>query len=380
MLARAGSLVVVLCLVTLLGCSCGSTSGARRSEIRVALLDGVPSLEIGGSKHVTIRMHPGGRTVYSGTPGNSAVRIKHDRRGVLVRAKRYDAERLEARIEGNAGIEVNGAPYRGRVTVLRNARHLTVINTLPIEQYVRSVVPGEMIPSFDEEALEAQAIVARSFAAYHVKRNGKRPYDIPSKRIVYKGMRIEDRRTTKAVDATRGMVLARRGRLMLPYFCTCCGGYTEYPKNVWSSERTVTRPVKCPYCKGTPKYEWTATLSGEKLGRELRSLGVGKVLSIRVVKRSRAARRITQLRVTHTNGATVVPINQFRLLVGPDVIRSGFFKLSTKNGKFVFTGHGWGHGVGLCQWGAKVMADKGKSCREILSFYFPGAKVQRLKW
>ena len=81
---------------------------------------------------------------------------------------------------------------------------------------------------------------------------------------------------------------------MLPYFCTCCGGYTEYPDNVWPSEKTVTRPVKCPYCRGTPKYEWKATLSGEELGHELRSLGVGKVLSIRVVKRSRSGRRITR--------------------------------------------------------------------------------------
>jgi len=378
--ARACLILAVLAPVTLLGCSCGPGSSVRTSEIRVALLQGVPEVTIGGSERVTIRTEPAGRTVYSGTPGDAAVRVAHHASGLVVGGKCYRADRVEARIAGGAGIEVNGRPYRGRVTVLRDERSLTVVNTLPIERYVQSVVPGEMMASFPEEALKAQAIVARSFAAYHVKRNGKRPYDIPATRIVYKGMAVEDKRTTWAVKATRGLVLTRRGRLMLPYFCTCCGGHTEYPKNVWPSERTATRPVKCPYCKGTPKYDWTATLSGDELGRKLRSLGVAKVLSIRVVKRSRAGRRITKLRITHTAGATEVPINTFRLRVGPDVIRSGFFTLSAQDGKFTFTGRGWGHGVGLCQWGAKVMGDDGKSYRRILSFYFPGAKLKRMAW
>ncbi len=378
--ARACLVLTVLALVTLLGCSCGPGSAVRRGEIRVALLQGVPEVRIGGAERVTIRTHPGGKAVYSGTPGRDGVRVQHHSKGVVVRGTRYKADRLEARIDGGAGIEVNGRPYRGYVTVLRTDRKLTVINTLPIEDYTRSVVPGEMLPSADEEALEAQAIVVRSFGAYHVKRNSQRPFDIPARRIVYEGMQREDARTDRAVAATRGLVLTRRGRLMLPYFCTCCGGHTEYAKNVWPTEQTMTRPVRCPYCKGTPKYSWTATLSGDELGRTLRSLGVAKVLSIRVVKRSRAARRITRLRITHTAGATVVPINKFRLLVGPDVIRSGFFTLSAQDGKFVFTGRGWGHGVGLCQWGAMVMADNGKSYRRILSFYFPGAKLKRMAW
>jgi len=380
LLLRGSTIAAALCLVVLLGANCGSSGSARRGEIRVALHDGVPSVKIGGTKHLTIRMQPGGRTVYSGTPAGNPVEIRHHSGGLLVREKRYDAERLEARIEGSARIKVNGRPYRGRVTVLRNSRDLTVINTLPIEEYVRSVVPGEMLASFPEEALEAQAIVARSFAAYHVRRNAGRPYDIPANRIVYKGKAVEDPRTTKAADATRGMVLTRHGHVMLPYFCTCCGGHTEYPKNVWPSEATMTRPVKCPYCKGTPKYSWDATLSGDELGRKLRSLGVGKVLSLRIVKRSQAGRRVTQLRVTHEHGATVVPINTFRLLVGPGVVRSGLFDLTVRNGEFHFTGRGWGHGVGMCQWGAKVMADKGKSCREILGHYFPGAKLKRMSW
>ncbi len=378
--ARAWLVVAVLGLVTLLGCNCGSTGAVRKGEIRVALLVGVPEVKIGGSKRMTIRAQPGGRTVYSGTPGRSGVRVRHHSRGVLVRGKRYEAERIEARIEGDAGIEVNGRPYRGRVTVLRNKRNLTAVNTLSIEDYTRAVVPAEMMPSAGRDALAAQAIVVRSFGAYHVKRNGERPFDIPASRIIYEGMDREDPRTNKTVDATRGMVLTHRGRLMLPYFSACCGGHTEYAHNVWAGEQRTTRPVKCPYCKGTPHYKWSARFSGDELGRRLRSLGVAKVLSIRVVKRSRAGRRITELRITHTAGATIVPLNKFRLLVGPDVIRSGLFKLSVRNGKFVFTGRGWGHGVGLCQWGAKVMADKGKSYRKILSFYFPGAKLKRMTW
>jgi stage II sporulation protein D len=372
--------LVALCVVALTGCNCGSSGSTTRSEIRVALMEGVPAVKIGGSEHVTIRMQPGGRTVYSGTPGASAVEIRHHSRGLLVRDTRYDADELEARIDGNTGLEVNGRPYRGRVTVLRNRDDLTVVNTLPIEQYVRSVVPGEMLASFPEEALEAQAIVVRSFAAYHVRLNATRPSDIPATRIVYKGMSVENPRTTKAVDATRGLVLSYGGQVMLPYFCTCCGGYTEYAENVWSSEHGVTPPVRCPYCKDTPKYNWQATFSGLELGRRLAPLGVGKVLSIRVVKRSRAGRRVTQLRVTGSEKSELVRINRFRLLVGPDELRSGLFDLKVEDGKFVFTGHGWGHGVGMCQWGAKVMGDKGKSYREILGFYFPGAKLKRMSW
>lgn len=377
--AQAWLILVVLGLVTLLGCSCGGSGGAAgRGEIRVALLQGVPEVRIGGSTRVTIRTQPGGRTIYAGTPGASAVKINHHARGVLVRDRRYDAEWLEARIEGGAGIEINGLPYRGRVTVLRNRRDLTVINTLSLENYTRAVVPAEMMPSARPAALKAQAIVARSFGAYHVRRNGSRPFDIPAGRIVYKGMDREDARTNKVVDATRGTVLTYRGRLLLPYFSACCGGHTEYAHNVWPGEQRTTRPVKCPYCKGTPHYSWRARLSGDELGRKLRSLGIGKVLSIRVVKRSRAGRRVVSLRVTHADGVTIVPLNTFRLLVGPGVIRSGLFDLDVQNGKFLFAGRGWGHAVGLCQWGAMVMADKGKSSRDILAFYFPRARLSRL--
>jgi stage II sporulation protein D len=315
--------------------------------------------------------------VFAGDPGGGVV-VTHRADGLLVGGRRCRAERLEARIAGGAGLEGNGRPYRGRVTVLRGERGLTVVNTLPLEEYVRSVVPGEMLTSFPYEALEAQAIVARSFGAYHINRNGGQPFDIPATRIVYKGMAVEDAHTTKAVNATRGVVLVRHGTLMLPYFCTCCGGHTEYPNNVWPSEVTVTRPVACPYCKGTPNYGWTATLSGDELGARLRGRGVGRVLSIRVIKRSSAARRVTKLRITHTAGTTEMSLNAFRLGVGPDVVRSGLCDLKAEDGRFVFTGRGWGHGVGLCQWGAKTMADSGKTCEQILSFYYPGAKTRKI--
>lgn len=382
---RVALLVVVLGLVTLFGCGCGTTGGAMRGDqIRVALFEGVPAVTIGGERPVTIRTHPSGRTIFSGTPGRRGVLVEHAGRGVTVGGRRYAVEGIEARIEGESGITVNGRPYRGRITVLRNPRDLTVVNTLSIEAYTRAVVPAEMLASWGGEALEAQAIVVRSFGAFHVQRNGTRPFDIPANRIVYKGMSEEDPRTTRAVEATRGLVLTYRGRLMLPYFSSCCGGYSEYAHNVWSGEQQTTRPVRCPYCRGTPGYAWRATLTSEELSRRLRPLGVTNVVALRVKERSKAGDRITRLEVTHVHNdetyKVAVALNKFRLLVGPDVVRSGLFTVRPQDGSFVFEGRGWGHGVGMCQWGAMKMAEQGNTYKQILAFYFSHSKLQRMSW
>ncbi|MBN1918247.1 MAG: SpoIID/LytB domain-containing protein [Verrucomicrobia bacterium] len=389
---RIGLLVVVLGLVTLFGCGCGSGRGTgsgasaplRGDQIRVALLEGVREVRIGGEKRVTIRTQPNGRTVFSDKPGTRGVVVEHTSNGVTVGGRRYEAERIEARVDGDAGITINGRAYRGRITVLRNRHDLTVVNTLGIEAYTRAVVPAEMLASSGEEALEAQAIVVRSFGAFHVQRNGKQPFDIPAGRIVYKGMDQEDPRTSKAVDATRGVVLTYRGTLMLPYFSSCCGGYTEYAHNVWGGEQLTTRPVQCPYCKGTRHYEWRAEITSSELSRKLKPAGVTNIVALRVKERSTSGRRITKLEVTHVSNdetyKVTVTLNRFRLLVGPERVRSGLCTIRPQNGSFVFEGRGWGHGVGMCQWGAIVMADKGKSYKQILAFYFPHSRLKRMNW
>jgi len=108
------------------------------------------------------------------------------------------------------------------------------------------------------------------------------------------------------------------------------------------------------------------------------------VVGLRVKARSKSGDRITKLEVIHVDEDVTykvdVSLNKFRLLVGPDVVRSGLCTIRPQNGSFVFEGHGWGHGVGMCQWGAIVMAEKGKTYKQILAFYFPHSKLKRMNW
>jgi stage II sporulation protein D len=349
--------------------------------MRVRIVNGSSSCSIGSKGRVTIRRFSSGRGLFSGTL-NDPITVKYSSKGIIAGNKLYKVDGILIKPRSGSELLVNGRTYRGAVSVHRTDRKLTVVNYVDVEDYVKGVMANEMVPSWDEDALKAQAVVARSFAIYHILRYPEGLYNIDSTKIQYKGKDSEHNRTGRAVDSTRGEVLYYNDCLLLPHFFSSCGGHTEYAGNVWQPRFAFPKPVPCPYCRQTRENDWARTLSKSFIERKLRAAGVD-IRGIKAVlpeRKSTFGGRLTHLSVKHSGNTRIVGINKFRLALGSDVIRSGLMTIENRRGDIVFKGKGWGHGVGMCQYGAKSMAELGSSYEAILSYYYPGTKLKRIKY
>jgi stage II sporulation protein D len=203
---------------------------------------------------------------------------------------------------------------------------------------------------------------------------------------VYAGAGREDNAVWQAVDGTRGRVLAdRKGGVFPAYFHSCCGGRTEDAKFVWPGgvHRGLVGVKDWGYCKRSPHYFWSSALAGAKFAGALKALGYkihGGVDSAAVGEKSPSGRALS-LRVEDRGGRRyLVSMVKLRSALGPDSLRSGkITRIKGKGRGFVFHGQGWGHGVGLCQWGARGMAEKGKGYKKILKHYFPRARLKKIR-
>ncbi len=379
---RLLALAFVTVCAYLLSHGCKAESKQRGlGPVRVRIVNGTPSCSISSKGRVTIRRFSSRRGLFSGTL-NDPITVKYSSKGIITGDKLYKVDGILIKPRSGSELLVNGRTYRGAVSVHRTDRKLTVVNYVDVEDYVKGVMANEMVPSWDEEALKAQAVVARSFAIYHILRYPDRLYNIESSKIQYKGKDSEHHRTSRVVDSTRGEVLYYNDCLLLPHFFSACGGHTEYAGNVWEARFTFPKPVQCPYCRSTRENDWSKTLSKSFIEQKLRRAGVD-VRGIKAIlpeRKSTFGGRLTHLAVKHSGNTRIVGINKFRLALGPDVIRSGLMTIENRRDDIVFTGKGWGHGVGMCQYGAKSMADLGSSYEAILSYYYPGSRLKRIKY
>ncbi len=286
--------------------------------------------------------------------------------------------------ESDGLIRVEGRRYRDTILVKKNkSGNMDVINELGIEGYLYGVMAREVSPQWNMEALKCQAIVSRTFVLKNLKKYGSKGFDLTATITsqVYGGVNSENPRSNYAVDITRGQVLTYRGELIKVFFHSNSGGYTEDIRDVWGgSENPPYLPSKVSkFSKGQPHYKWGVTLSKERIASALRKAGyrVGRIKKMRVMGRNKSG-RTTYLAVYHDQGMLRIMGSKFRMALGPNLIKSTLMGFKNSNDKIYFYGRGWGHGVGMCQWGAKKMADRGYSYRKILNFYFPHTKIE--KW
>lgn len=279
-------------------------------------------------------------------------------------------------------LSLNGKPYRGKVIIQRNAGgKMDVINVVELEVYLYGVVPKEMSPEWPLEALKAQAVVSRTYTIYQKERSGNRDYDLCSamNSQVYGGKGVEAEKAKQAVDETRGIVLLYDGQLILSYFHADSGGITEDPEYVWA--------VKLPYLKGSrddysinsPNSLWELSLSLDEIRKALNEKGleVGQIDGLMPVEISPSG-RVRKIKVSHGGGETIISGNDFRLKIGPALIRSTLFSLTVDNREVRFEGRGYGHGVGMSQCGACAMAREGYLYRDILKHYYQGVDIGQL--
>jgi stage II sporulation protein D len=166
------------------------------------------------------------------------------------------------------------------------------------------------------------------------------------------------------------------GKLFPAYFHACCGGHTEDADMLWKTNLPVLKGRPCPYCQDSPHFYWSRKVSIWPVRKALLEKGYkcGKITAFDVAGYD-ASGRATEILIKTTAENLKIPSNQFRIIVSPTLIKSTNFTVELKDEFLYFEGKGWGHGVGLCQWGACGMAQDGFTTEEILEFYYPHSQI-----
>ncbi len=271
-------------------------------------------------------------------------------------------------------IKLNGMPYRGSFEIISSGGRIFAINHLTVEEYLFSVVAGEIPSSWPIEALKAQAVASRTFAYHHVMdiKNKNNIYDLKATTSsqLYKGASSERKETTKAVIDTSGEIMTYNNQIIISFFHSSCGGKTADYKTVWNIKNLeYLHQVECNYCSKSPDFEWEASISMNEIKNKIKKLYKfdGKITGISF---EREAGRISEVIIKHEKGIISISGNKFRLLFEPKKIRSLNFVSKKGKSGILLKGRGWGHGVGMCQWGAKGLSVSGYDYRNILKYYF----------
>jgi stage II sporulation protein D len=284
-------------------------------------------------------------------------------------------------MEDNSFLYINGRRYRDTVMITSDGKALTVVNELGIDGYLFGVLPVEVSPEWDAEALKAQAIVSRTYVLNNLGKYESKGYDLSNDIFsqMYRGVEVENPSSNSAVLETEGIVLLYEGELAKAYFHSSCGGYTADIGKVWTAPLEYMRGVTCPYCRESPRYHWEIEISKQDLKEKLAAGGyeTGDIEDIKFLSRSESG-RIQDMYIMHSGRELMITGHKFRMAVGPNVIKSTLMTVDRSGPQFRFYGRGWGHGVGMCQWGARGLAMRGKNYKQILRFYFSGTKVK--KW
>lgn len=382
----------------------------KAAFIRVNILESTNNVRISGKDSYRVAMGSKKATLPAGkewhiklVKGKQEIVTKGSRKGVV---KDPTFPVIFSQKVKSGFITVNGLPYRGMVRVSRvGVNNLLVTNIVPMEDYLRSVVPSE-IGSRDSttiEAARAQAVAARTYA---VSKMGKRKsvgYDVVASTSdqVYSGAIKESRLTDRAVSETKGIILMHRGKPVKAAYHSTCGGHTCSNEDAWfgSAVRYLrARPDKVvslfggsrPFCKDSPMFQWSRSWGKEDFekmvksnlasiqGRSIRGL----LKSIQPIKRDKFG-RVVRIRVVTTEATYIVQKSNIRRLFrdpkrGWVDLRSNNFRLKFNGWMYTIEGKGWGHGVGMCQWGAIGMARKGFKYNKILEHYYSGAYLAKV--
>jgi stage II sporulation protein D len=374
--------------------------------VRVAVSVQAPEVHIGSSESFSLADDDG---VLAVGLENEVFNIRREKEQVLVFTQGGELMDtvegiLKAEPRSESGeIKVNGARYPHRIEIVSNSEGgLNVINVLDVETYLRAVVPLEIGHQEEGylEAAKAQAVAARTYVAGHLNQYPEEHFDLFSGVTdqVYGPMDERHPIADRAVADTRGMVLVHGGRPIRANYSSTCGGKTAGVEESFASD-------SLPYlrshddkvdgnvaCRLSRYYRWKETWTGPELHRVLsRTVPLvlekpweGKwVLEVEAVETGKSG-RIVRLRITTNKGVYEVEkgaIRQILEATSGRPLRSTAFEIEVwKKGErirmMVARGRGWGHGVGMCQWGAMQLSQDGYEYDEILRHYYPGARLQ----
>ena len=351
-------------------------------DLRVGLASGRASLTITPAEGKATAQTESSKTI--ALAANTAAAIRWQAGAFLVGREKLRGDVLTIRPSGAGELALDGRRYRGSLELRHKGGGLTAVNVVPVDGYLRSVVPEEMPVDWPAEAIKAQSVAARSFALASRGRHAGEGYDLCTTTHcqLYTGTTAEKSASNAAIKATRGEVLTYGGKPIEALFHTDSGGMTENSEDVWGSHVPYLRAAKDTPAKTMP---WTKAISRADLERKLAAKGhdIGKVRSLvlsplaigRSAKDRTASGRVKTMTVKGTKGTATLSGTTWRSLLG---LKSTLFDAKLAKDMVTFTGYGSGHGLGISQWGAERMATRGASYADILHHYYTGTKLQQL--
>ena len=280
-------------------------------------------------------------------------------------------------------LAINGTPYGGTVIIMSNDdNEFLLINELPLDRYLEGLISIELSPRWDITTMKVQAVVARTYALYQKSLNANSTYHLTSSVLhqLYRGISHANGNTRKAVRETRGEILTWNDQPIMAVYHSCCGGSTESSANVWGTNKPYLEGVYCGMCTGYDGYFWKAVIPRGTFFKQFCKKGFSVCNDIEsTMNLTRSSHnRVIQMALNGRSKPIVITGNELRSVFGFAKIRSTSFVLKeTDNGYLHLLGTGNGHGVGLCQWGARARALSGETYYQILQHYYPGTKLKR---
>lgn len=340
--------------------------------MRVAITTNTNDIKVGSSTPATVR--DGSGNLLGQIPNMGATVAKPASGQVSL--SQWKASQIWVEPSQNGKVWIGDNWYRGRVLLVQHNGRLMAINYVDLDQYLYSVLGSEMGANWPIQALKAQAVAARTYALYKRQNNSSQIYDLGDTQThqVYRGVSGESPATQAAVTATAGQVLTYNGQVILAVFHSSSGGHTENVEDVWENFLPYLRGVP-DFDSGSPVFEWTRTFSTNDLSNRIS--GVGQVSSMTPEKTS-AFGSVISMRVVGSGGTRTISGEDIARALG---LRSTKFRVDRNNasGNFVVTGRGFGHGVGLSQWGAYNLANAGYNYQQILAHYYRNTTLARIQ-
>lgn len=416
-----GLLGAAACASAMPGRSTNIPADDGDQPVRIALATAAESARVGGTGTWRVYSRNSANLVVSGTAG---VPMRIERRGgqlVVIKPNgtamsAQPAPLLVRATTPGSYVTYQGKRYRGEFVITPAVKGMLVVNRLGVESYLRGVVPleiGNRKPG-EEAAVEAQAVAARSYTYVHMNESVKRGFDMYAsiQDQAYGGVDAEKPMSDAAVTSTRDMVLRYAGKIINTPYHSTCGGSTAGVREVWwrQNDQPYLRPVSdripgtdAAYCDPSPRYRWTASFTADELHTALEKylgtvtdasepsvsaagaqpISVGRVRTFQIQGRT-ASDRVSAVSIQTDRGNYVVRGNDVRFILRTptgSLLSSTYFTAETTSdgsgrvANLVIKGGGYGHGIGMCQWGAIGRARAGQNFRTILTTYYPGTTV-----
>jgi len=358
------------CLVIAI-CTTWSLTGLCQQMVNVAIVVSVPSVTISGNEMRLL--DDADKELFKA----DRIQISMKSNRLLINGKQVDAP---LRLMSENAITVGNKKLRGELDVLMERGGITLVHPLELEEYVAGIVAAEMPKAWPLEALKAQAIASRTYALFQKYKRIDQGFHLDSSVLdqVYGGLDNDHALAAQAAKETTGQVLTYESKRIQAFFHSSCGGETASSQEGWGFALPYLQTTTCGYCTREGPGPWTYKISKKAFEKAFGPHKGHGVTSVKMGSRTDSGRTLN-LEVTFGKKKSEINLIDLRQRLGYSSFKSTLLeRVEVTRKDVIFYGRGFGHGVGMCQWGANGMAKAGFLATDILSRYYPGTELRRI--